>query len=228
MPSDSPQLAQLSSSELLQSGGGREEDALQRFVRSAVYSGIQSPINGAVQLWDRATGSNVLPAAQFIDAPQSNDLATAAGSLTATAGHVALMLYAGHKIAGPGDTLAGFGRRLGVTSSFGAVYGGVLNPVHSEDGFVAGRLSNALRGAAGMAGVSAASTVYRDLIGKGTSFLDAPHYHALVVPGTLAGLPLMADTAFRGNARRESSVFLPSAKLMPVQDLLRPEDRFKK
>lgn len=194
----------------------REEHNLETFLRAAVYSGVQSPVNGAAQLFDAASGSNTLPSLQFIDAPKNDSLAARLGSLSASAAHCGLMLALGHRLSGPLNDFGTLGKRALVTGSMGAFYGGVLSPVANTENMSAARLQNMTVGATGMAGISLFTTVYRDALAKGVGLLDAPLYHGLLVPGSLAGIATVADTQM---FNREDTVFLPASRLKPYTEL---------
>src|SRR5437868_12919198 len=100
---------------------GREENGVETFLRSTLYSGLQVPVTGDAQLVDKVTGSNILPKMQFIEAPKSDGLAANLGAITATAGHCAAMLALGHKIVGPVTDVSSFGQRALLTGGMGAL-----------------------------------------------------------------------------------------------------------
>lgn len=204
-----------------------EATSAETFLRSFFYTGIQAPISGAAQMLDKVAGTNTLPNCQLIDAPARKSFSAQLGSVAATAGHCALMLYAGHKIGGPvsesslSSALQSYARRGAVTGGLGALYGGVLTPT-AESGnssFVKSRLENAAVGAAGLASMSVFSSFYKDTLAKGVSFADAPFYKGLLMPGSLAGLASIADTQL---PNRENTVFLPASKLKPAEDFYPP------
>lgn len=212
--------------ELLQ----KDENAAETFLRSAVHTGLQTPLNGAAQLMDRSTGTNILPNVQFIDAPVKESTAANLGSATATVGHCALMLAAGHKIVGPVDSVGAFSQRALLTGGMGALYGGVFTPVGNDGDFLKSRFSNALSGSAGLAGMSAMTSLYKDVIGKGVSFVDAPFYKGLLIPASLGGVAVMADQTFSGDAYNPgyNSVFMPGAKLRQVESYIKPSAEKKR
>ena len=203
----------------------QQESSVETFVRSALYAGIQNPINGAAQLMDRSTGTNLLPNLQFVDAPKENSSAANLGATAASLGHAALMLSVAHKAGGPANDFSSFAKRTGIAAGLGTFYGGVLTPT-SNPNFIAGRLENAMIGGTGMAGMSAFHSFYKDTLGKGVSFLDAPPYHALTTASTVA-LPFITDHELSSSIR-EDSVFLPSAKLRPLETYLKPLEDHKR
>lgn len=209
----------LASNRELLNNNQENESSAATFVRSFVYAGLQNPINGAAQLLDKSTGSNTLPNLQFIDAPKYNTLASDLGGAAASMAHSFAMLATAHKLGGPVNDVAAFAKRTAIAGGLGTFYGGVLTPTYAQygdNGFAASRLENAFIGGAGMAGMSAFSSFYRDTLAKGVSFGEVPHYHALALSSTVA-IPFLADGQL-GRIGREDSVFMPGAKLRPAEN----------
>ncbi len=200
-----------------------QESSAESFVRAVLYTGIQTPINGAAQLFDRS-GEN-LPNIQLINPPKEQGLAANLGSAAASTAHVAAMLYLGHKIGGPVTDLSAFAKRGAANATLGAAYGGLLTPVDSNGNFAQARIENAVAGGVGMAGMSLYSSFYRDTLGKGVPFLDAPFYH-MMNPAAMAGVALIADSKLRPE-HSPNSVFLPSARLRPLSSYMERADRNK-
>jgi hypothetical protein len=223
----SPWIAAEGRYENSQIANNSHESAPITFLRAAAYTGLQSPVNGFVQL----VKPDILPSVQFVDAPSdSRSLAAMAGSGAATLGHAYLMMAAGNKIAGaapPGDLL-GLGKRALATGALGGLYGFALTPVGNDErqNFWVSRAENALAGTAGMALISAHHTMYHGWLSGGMAAKlgqPRPEGHLLMRSlgvAAMGGWGLIGDKLSSTNDDwGGGSVFTPSGRLRPAQQL---------
>lgn len=202
--------------ELTRSDLLEEPSAVESFLHAAAYTGLQEPVSGAAQLFDKVAGTDVLPHVQLIEAPQEDSFAGMLGSITAKASHLGLMIAAGHKIGGPLNNLQSFAGRMGICGAMGSLYGGVLTPVANDQNFWDTRLRNTVTGGLGMAAASGAMSVYGDVIGKGMTFMDYPPYGMLK-----AALPISMSASVESmlSDNDSSPVYMPG-RMQGLESLL--------
>lgn len=199
----------------------QKESGVETMLRAALYTGIQSPINGVAQLVDSSGKS--LPSVQLFDAPSDRGSGAAlAGSAFASLAHTYGMVLVGNKIGGKmvdcaAADFATLGRRAAATAAMGSLYGGVFTPVANNDpgSALESRLWNASSGAVGLGMMSAGSSFYMDIIGGRRLAI----YHA-AAPFVAGGCAVTADklSASSKDEWYGGSVFMPTQRLRPVED----------
>lgn len=138
----------------------------EEFVRSAAYSGLQVPVNGIVQMTDKAFAEPLLPLVQFIEPPAKTEFGSAhwhAQQLGAAAGVILPFLVVHKGVSFTSKTLVnatglelgrGAARGLAVfeLATTGAAFDGLLKPVDdtTKGAFIENRLRNAFTGGATM------------------------------------------------------------------------------
>ncbi|MBX9694891.1 MAG: TIGR00730 family Rossman fold protein, partial [Cyanobacteria bacterium] len=163
-------------------------------VDSALYAGIQSPVNGVVQLADKVADTNMLPSVQMMEAPTPAAMGTAEwyGQSIGTVVGGAAPYVAMYRLAGPGagarlELSAGYGLNraalpvIGRSALAGAAYSGIFQPVPEGQDFYTGRLINM--------GVGAATTVALTSATIGLKGTRIPLLQNDIVAGGLSGLP---------------------------------------
>jgi tetratricopeptide (TPR) repeat protein len=140
---------------------------IETAVDAAMYSGLQSPINGAVQIVDHALGTKFLPQVEVVNSQQAVEFsmtdprwyAQQIGAGIGMAADIWLMtkMAGGSALASEGSaSLAAIKR----STTMGAVYSGLLTP-SSDNDFFWSRTRNALVGAATFGGLTATSVGLR-------------------------------------------------------------------
>ena len=202
-----------------------QESALENYLHSAVYATIQTPLNGAAQLIDKAAGTELLPKVQFIEAPAYQGLASELGALTGTGIHCAAMLSVGHAIGGPLTNLNAGIKRAAICGGMGAAYGGVFTPAGSQENSTGERLQNTLNGAVGLAGMSGFLSLYKDVLAKDVKFMDVPHFYSILLPGSTLGIGVAADsmTNFGQQTGARGGVFMSRFKLQAIDNFAPPK-----
>jgi hypothetical protein len=143
----------------------------QDFVRSAIHAGVQTPLNGVVQIVDKATGTDWLPKVQFIDPPEkveffsSRSHAQQFGAMVGTAINLLILQRAvgwtGNSLFGQIENTAANHSRLalrsiGEAAASGFIHNAVFRPSSDHD-FLGERMRNGLVGAGCWATVGASS-----------------------------------------------------------------------
>lgn len=191
---------------------GGDKSLAEVFAHSAAYTLVQSPINAVTQLVDRVADTNVLPAVQLIEAPETVEFSLSNPAWYAqqfgNAGAMAAHLYLLNKAAG-GKTLAA-GREVSMSArsaaeltaksaGVGALYSGVFTPVSTDGNFWQNRAINSLAGAVTFASMSA-SAIGTKTLGQSLTPVSRVAGSALkndIVAGTISGVPagiVSADT----------------------------------
>jgi hypothetical protein len=93
----------------------RELGREQNFARGEFYSGIESPINGVLQLTNHLTGAH-LPALDIVSAPPADSIVGKAGSIVGSTMDVVLIGVGTGAIAAPAYAAAMTGAALGIVS----------------------------------------------------------------------------------------------------------------
>jgi hypothetical protein len=176
------------------------------FLRSAAYSGLQTPVNGVVQIVDHYAHTDILPSVQFVNAPAEasfgsfdwhvQQLGNAAG--------IAVPFFFLNKGVGAVLGRAGTAATVGLTNELtlgsvlrpvgqaaltGAIFDGVFRPVSPEQGnFERARFNNAVTGGATFGTLT-----------LGTVGLGAMGMRSQIAAGILSGLPAGAVSAEVGS-----------------------------
>ena len=200
----------------------KEEGVLESAVRSAAYTGIQEPVNGLIELAEKASGRSLLPSVDFIDSPQPAKFGTGnwhaqqIGSACGLAADFVLLSKITGKVAGRSQSLgeissSAFKAESGVmlkglsshrspivsAATTGAIFEGVFRPVGQEPGnFYANRLQHALEGGITFGALSGTSSLIKNSL---TSRLGATPLGRISTSEAsthaLAGLPVGAARA---------------------------------
>lgn len=139
----------------------REMSAVGRFsaefVHSFAYAGVQSPVNGIVQLADKALGTNILPSVQLIDAPAQSSAGSVEwhGQVLGGAAGVAADFLLLRKFTGRPSTELPTSVMVKRSALTGAVLNGVFRPTDPDQDFWAGRVRSATIGAVSFGSLSA-------------------------------------------------------------------------
>jgi hypothetical protein len=196
------------------------------FCRSAIHAGVQTPVNGVVQLVDRAAGTDILPNVQFINPCEPAEFLTErwhvqqVGAMFGTASNL-LALHkavgmAGNAIFGAVENTATNQARLAMravleASGTGFFHSAVFRPVDVKDSdFYSARLKNGLVGAgtcavltAGSLGVKYLGRAQDNLLGTfmrsevGSTFISG-------IPGGIASAELRSHLEGKGCADSRS------------------------
>lgn len=143
------------------------------FCRSAIHAGVQTPVNGVVQLADKVAGSDVLPKVQFIDPCEPAEFLTGRwhvqqiGAMFGTASNMLALSkavgFTGNALFGSIENSAANQSRLALRAieeavGTGFVHNALFKPVASTEGdFYHARLKNGLIGAGTYAALTASS-----------------------------------------------------------------------
>lgn len=139
----------------------REKSAVGRFtaefVHSFAYGGLQSPVNGVVQLADKTFGTNILPAVQLIDAPVQTSAGSVEwhGQVLGGAAGVAADFLLLRKTMGRPSTELPTSVMVQRSALIGAVLNGLFRPTDPEQEFWTGRARSAAIGAISFGSLSA-------------------------------------------------------------------------
>lgn len=129
---------------------------VDNLVRSAQYVGLQSPLNGLVQLFDHR-GRSILPQVQWVTPPETPETYSSdwvAQQLGGGAATIAQFAAAAFLLRGLGSTASRgsvallSAERVAGSMAMGAFYGGFLTPVDPEKDFWRQRFTNAAMGCA--------------------------------------------------------------------------------
>lgn len=187
-----------------------QNSLIGEFAQSALYAGIQTPIDGITQLVNHTMDSEVLPSVQLIDAPQQTEFGSANWHAQQVGGAAGMLLpfLAVSKVTRGAMTKAGFsaesamgarglwnartGLAIAESGISGFVYDAALKPVAPNEGnFWQARLKHGLTGAATFSTLTASSIGLRGL--GTTAFAKATGTGALlrneIAVGTMSGLP---------------------------------------
>lgn len=181
---------------------------LSDFARGAIHSGIENPVNGAVQVLNHAAGAH-LPEMSIVGAPERSSLGATAGSIFGTAAD----FYFLSKIAAPvfrqvgGSGMAGTALRSGIV---GGVYEGILQPSDEKSKtFFKDRLTNGMIGASTFAAMGASSSAL-DQTGL-FAVTEARSFLGSVAHGGLSG-------AAGGLVNAEASAFFKEGRPVATLD----------
>ncbi|MBY0547084.1 MAG: hypothetical protein K2W95_07310 [Candidatus Obscuribacterales bacterium] len=176
----------------------REKSAVSRFstefVHSFAYAGVQSPVNGVVQLADKAFGTDILPSVQLIDAPTQ----TSGGSiewhgqvLGGAVGVAADFLLLRKTMRRPSVELPAsvMVKRSALT---GAVLNGVFRPTDPEQDFWTGRARAGVVGAVSFGSLSALQRPVDRL-------LQSVGIKSAFAAGVLSGVPVGVGESLLNN-----------------------------
>lgn len=181
-----------------------DQSLAEVFAHSAAYTLVQSPINALSQLVDQVADTSVLPAVQFIEAPETVEFSLSNpawyvqqfGNATAMAAHLYMLnkamggksLAAGREVSMSARTAAELTAK---SAGVGALYSGVFTPVASDGNFWQNRAINSLAGAVTFASMSA-SAIGTKTLGQSLTPVSRVAGNALkndVVAGTISGVP---------------------------------------
>lgn len=204
------------------------------FAQSALYAGVQTPIDGITQLVNHTAGSDVLPSVQLIDAPQEAEFGSARWHVQQVGGAAGMILpflavskvtrgamgkvgltAAESAVGTEGLWNARTKLAIAESSISGFVYDAALKPVQAGEGnFWEARLKHGLTGAATFGTLTAGSIGLRGL--GSTALARATGTTSLlkneVVAGALSGLPA-------GLVAAESSSLLINGRHASAKDL---------
>lgn len=154
----------------------------EEFCRSAVFSSLQAPLNGVLQLADKSCGTNILPELQFIEPCAKAEFlskrwhAQQMGSLVGTTINLLILQKlvgkAGDKLCGqiessPFNQAKLAARSISESAASGFIHNFVFRPVMDEEGpFMEARLKNGLVGAASWATMQAGSIGLKQIASK--------------------------------------------------------------
>lgn len=174
------------------------------FCRSAVHSGIQTPINGVVQLADKLTGSKMLPHVQFVDGCNHAEFlsrrwhAQQVGILFGTAVNLLLLQkcvgkvgdkFFGHIENTPAHQLQMAVRSVEEAAVTGFVHNTLFKPVHKSEGeFWQAKLNAGLVGAGTWASLQASAVGIKRL-GRGQDNLMGAFLRSEMGSTMLSGVP---------------------------------------
>lgn len=211
-----------------------ENSLIKDFAQSALYAGVQTPIDGITQLVNHVADSDVLPAVQLIDAPHQAEFGSAswhaqqvggaAGMLVPflavtklTRGGMNKMGLTAAESAVGAEGLWNTRAKLAIAESgiSGFIYDAALKPVAPGEGnFWEARLKHGLTGAATFSTLTASSIGLR---GLGTTALakatgTAGLLRSEVAVGALSGVPA-------GLVAAESNSLLTHGRHASAKDL---------
>ncbi|MGH9549814.1 MAG: patatin-like phospholipase family protein, partial [Terriglobales bacterium] len=121
-------------------------DVAGDLVQSAVYSGVQSPLTGALQIVDKAAGTDLADSWRFMSAPKAAKFGSLDWHAQQIGGAIGMILpfFALNKgvglLADDGGILA---NPVAQATASGALYGGIFHPSAPGEDFLTSRLKNA-------------------------------------------------------------------------------------
>lgn len=166
----------------------------EEFCHSLVYSAIQSPINGVVQLVDKVRGTNVLPRVQMLSAPSEAASGTAEwhGQVLGGAAGVAIDFMVLRRLCGSPSMELSTSSMVKKSALTGALLNGVFRPTDPEQDFLTSRVRATAIGAASFAALTA-------LEGPVSRTLKSVGINSGFLTGALSGLPVGAGEALLNN-----------------------------